>query len=113
MKFTLKRPCADCPFRTSALPGWLGGHEPEEIMQAVFGNEMWTCHQTVDEFMTFEAARANPVVQHCYGAAMFMRRMCKLPRDAEIAAFVQTVDMSVEDVFPNPQAFLDYHTPGD
>lgn len=78
MKFGLKKPCADCPFRKDSLKGWLGEERAQDIADAVTENDQtFACHKTVhhhDEEVEEEEVdeaewneeQANR--QHCAGA---------------------------------------------
>ena len=40
----VKKPCANCPFKTDALKGWLGKERMTEILAA----DSFVCHKTID-----------------------------------------------------------------
>jgi hypothetical protein len=40
--------CPDCPFRKDSIPGWLGPHSMEEIMNNFTHEFAWTCHMKRD-----------------------------------------------------------------
>lgn len=47
MRFDLKRPCAECPFKYSA-GGYLTQERAIEIAEAIlYGNKTFTCHKTI------------------------------------------------------------------
>lgn len=49
MKFDLRKPCVDCPFRKDALKGWLGEDRAQEIADALTRNDQtFACHKTVN-----------------------------------------------------------------
>lgn len=49
MKFDLRKPCVDCPFRKDALPGWLGAERSQEIADALLTEDKtFACHKTVE-----------------------------------------------------------------
>jgi len=37
MKYTLTKPCGNCPFTKSCMPGWLGGKRAEELVDGRCG----------------------------------------------------------------------------
>jgi hypothetical protein len=48
MKFDLRKPCVDCPFRKDALAGWLGRERAQEIADALTKEDKtFACHKTV------------------------------------------------------------------
>ena len=108
MKFDRSQPCSKCPFRRESVPGWLGGHPPQDLVAVVLRDGAWPCHQTHDG-MSFEAARQHPRVQHCGGAAAFANNLSKVSRDPEVAKHQRLVGKRA-DVFGLPQEFIDHHT---
>lgn len=111
MKFDRTEPCPKCPFRKTSAPGWLGSHNPQELVGVVLRDGAWPCHQTHNG-MSFEAARQHPRVQHCGGAAAFAANICKVSRDSEVAAHQRRVGKRTE-VFGLPQDFIDHHSVAD
>lgn len=71
VKFDLRRPCADCPFRHD-IPGYLTAGRAKEIATALLGDATFTCHKT-NEF-TNEGTVETPNSQHCAGALIFLER---------------------------------------
>lgn len=61
------RPCADCPWARTAIPGWLGGLTPKEWLAEAHGDGIIDCH-------TLTGAQ-------CAGAAIYRANVCKSPRD--------------------------------
>lgn len=48
MRFKLRRPCKNCPFRKDVVP-FLGGRRAEQMAQEVVMEERtFTCHETID-----------------------------------------------------------------
>lgn len=78
MKFDLKRPCAQCPFRTDIKP-YLRPERAEEIGEALLAGQTFTCHKTVDYDLIEEDDEGcethylgGDKDQHCAGAMIFL-----------------------------------------
>jgi hypothetical protein len=64
MLFTLKKPCAECPFRTDCLKGWLGAPRAKEITTGLLVEEKtFPCHKTTQD-------RKEIAWEMCAGAAV-------------------------------------------
>jgi hypothetical protein len=61
-----KKPCADCPFARTAIPGWLGANTIQEWVDMIHGEAFIHCHCTKN--------------QQCAGAAIFRANLLKVPR---------------------------------
>lgn len=61
MNFDLTKPCKECPFRNDR-PGYLHPERVEEITDALFSDQTFQCHKTID--------KGKP--QHCAGALIFL-----------------------------------------
>src|ERR1700704_3430623 len=77
-----KKPCKECPFRKTSLPGWLGtlSNHPSEFLAAGEYNIM-PCHMKVD----YDKAQERKMIvkgenNPCIGALSFFENACKLPR---------------------------------
>lgn len=76
MKFDLRRPCDNCPFRSDVrFP--LEVQRVEEIVQAITEKDLtFACHKTTRfDPETGEAVRGNPKEQHCAGALIMLEKM--------------------------------------
>lgn len=87
-----KKPCSDCPWARTAIPGWLGSSTPDEWLSHAHGEARVECHTLL--------------TQQCAGIAIYRRNMCKSPRDP--GALV--LDADREKVFSNPMEFIAHHT---
>jgi|SRR5208337_961993 len=85
------RPCTDCPFARTALPGWLGPYKREIWVQLLHGDERIDCH-----------AIKGP---QCVGAAIYRANVCKLPRDKSLLLLNPNRTL----VFAGPGEFLRHH----
>jgi hypothetical protein len=85
------RPCTDCPFARTALPGWLGSASPQEWLVVLHGEERIDCH-----------AIRGP---QCAGAAIYRANVCKRPRDKTLLALQSDRTL----VFAGPSEFLRRH----
>lgn len=105
------KPCADCPWRRVAAPGWLGPMSPDEWIALAHSDHPIACHKTIlDTDETGTGAWDHPGVRQCFGAAQFRVNVFKSPRnptDAEHAID----DRDTATVFGTDAEFLDYHRP--
>jgi len=72
MQDNLKSPCAECPFRKTALNGWLGGLTAQETSDLVLSEANFACHKT--------RHKANEKMSRCKGSQLFLINHCKLPK---------------------------------
>lgn len=76
MKFDLRRPCENCPFRSDViLP--LEVERVEEIVSAITEQDKtFACHKTTRfDPNDGEAVLSNPKEQHCAGALIMLEKM--------------------------------------
>lgn len=85
------KPCSDCLFARTSLPGWTGGSTVEEWLSGVRSDAMIPCHTLIGA--------------QCAGAAIFRKHMCKLPRDAEILQLAADRVL----VFATPAELIEHH----
>ena len=84
-------PCGDCPWAKDALPGWLGTMTAGEWIDAAHGEARVECHTLLGA--------------QCAGIATYRANVAKRCRNANILR----LPADREDVFSNPQDFLDHH----
>ncbi len=48
MLHNLKSPCAECPFKKTALPGWLGPDTPAQVVAQVHSEAGYGCHMNLE-----------------------------------------------------------------
>jgi hypothetical protein len=91
-----KKPCADCPFARTAIPGWLGASRngglatPDEWIDIAHGEIIERCHCTKN--------------QQCAGLAIFRANVCKLPRCALL------LEANRDLVFASDDEFKKHHS---
>jgi hypothetical protein len=78
MKFDLKAPCRECPFRTDVRP-YLRPGRVREILDAIIGRQQtFACHKTVD-YSGAEDGESDGVVgdnsQNCAGALILLEKI--------------------------------------
>jgi len=80
VRFDLKRPCVNCPFRRD-VPGFLSTGRAEEITDAILRQDQtFTCHKTLsgerteDEHGMEGDYHAGPKDQFCAGALIFLEK---------------------------------------
>jgi hypothetical protein len=74
MKFDLKKPCANCPFRNDRpdQEGWLGEERAADIIDAITRLQgTFSCHKTNGHDDEGEAI-VNENSQHCAGALIML-----------------------------------------
>lgn len=89
------KPCEDCPFRRTAVKGWLADQSPADYCQMAHSDDLIQCH-------TKKFPDGNHV--QCAGAAIYRANVAKychppnlkLPGDKEV-------------VFGSPVEFVEYH----
>lgn len=110
MKYDLKKPCNECPFRKKSLPGWLGPWKPREILQSIAVNP-FPCHRTIRHN---EQRYEDDTLQSCAGMALFLNNNLEKSRDTSNAIHqwaVRNADTSIKNsVFLNTLEFMDHHT---
>lgn len=106
-----KTPCAECPFRRASAPGWLGADTPEGFLRTSLSECRMPCHTFVD-YDDPDWETVAELAPMCAGRAIFLRNLCKIPRDAEQAEFTKSVKADRETVFARPNEFLDHHING-
>lgn len=115
MKFNLKRPCKDCPFRTDIHP-YLNADRVREITDALMtGNSTFACHETT-EYNEEEGDMASTKdSSHCAGAMIFLEvqeiaiqnQMVRIAERLRIYDH-KKLDMSAP-VFHDQQSMIDHH----
>lgn len=96
VKKQITRPCEDCPFARSALPGWLDGSTPDEYVMLPHAEGVIECHTKLDEGRT---------PHQCAGAAIYRSNVAKRCRDSIVLRLPRDTDA----VFATPVEFLKHH----
>lgn len=65
MKFDLKTPCGNCPFKVKTIP-YISTERAEEISLGIMNGKTFTCHKTTD--------LPDIKQQHCAGAMLFLEK---------------------------------------
>jgi hypothetical protein len=111
MKHAIKTPCAECPFRRDAAPGYLGGYSPEMYMDIVFSPASIACHLSKG----FGDINRIDEQRHCTGVSAFrantgyIANIHGYPTAAHDST--QIVGHNEEVFFASPQEFCDHHGP--
>ena len=107
MQKGLTQPCGACPFRRKSMAGWLGEETPKGFMQTTMNDVAMPCHCTIDyeDPKWKENFVANGKAEHCAGALIFFRNICKLSRDPERPR----LEADHDNVFSSQAEFLDHH----
>lgn len=113
MKFTLRRPCADCPFRTDCRPKWLGRKRANEIATSITAHQKtFSCHKTND----FESGEVQETEasQHCAGALIMLEKLNQPNQMMRIAERLRLYDRHKLDmaapVFDTAKQFIKHHS---
>lgn len=115
MKYTLKQPCENCPFRPDSMKGWLGEERAEQIITSLTEQgQTFSCHKT-NQFDddTGEACQEG---QHCAGALILLEKLeqpNQMMRIAERLGMYDRTKLDMEaPVFDEPEDFIEHHTKG-
>ncbi len=85
------RPCTDCPFARTALPGWLGDASVQEWVAMLHGETRIDCHAIIGP--------------QCAGAAIYRANVGKVPRDQTLLKLAADRNL----VFAGPGEFIRHH----
>lgn len=93
MRFDLKRPCKDCPFRKDVTP-YLRPDRAAEILDAIERQDQsFTCHKTISgEQQSDEGYVPGETDQFCAGALIMLEKMGSPNRLPRIAEFLKIYD---------------------
>ena len=101
-------PCTRCPFRRTALQGWLGGMSPDEFQHLANTETRMHCHCAIPsrhregvEYGSPEAAR----LPQCAGRAIYWTNQLKMPRDPSLLSLPRDPIT----VFEWPAEFVAHH----
>lgn len=103
MKLQHKAPCNECPWRTTAPAGWLGGHTAEMYADAVAGNEVPACHQQ-------DHGPRSSKTAMCAGALAVIANACIMPHKTKGCDAAAKEVGRRQDCFVHPAQFFTYHT---
>lgn len=118
MKYTLTKPCTDCPFRIDCLEGWLGVDRAEEIINSLIARQQtFTCH-SFNKFSENEDGDSIVIEdkdsQHCAGAMILLEKIDLPNQMMRIAERLRLYDRSKLDmhapVFDRAEEFIEHHS---
>lgn len=120
MKFELKRPCKDCPFRNDKLhqKGWLGKERALEIYNGLINGDCFPCHKTHNYDDESEGSQFVHQEGHqfCAGALIMLeneKTACQ-SQALRVAVGLRLCNPSNLDknspVFKNGDEFTDWHS---
>jgi len=69
MRYDMKRPCDNCPFRID-VPPFI---RPARAIEILTGDQAFACHKTVDYKGSFEG-KLDELTQHCAGVLIILER---------------------------------------
>lgn len=75
MNYNLKKPCANCPFRSDIKPFITGARAKEICNSLVEQQQTFPCHKTVKYDDDEGNGRVVPKSEHCAGAMIMLERM--------------------------------------
>ena len=107
MKFDLKSPCDQCPFRIDTQKGWLGCERATQIAQTLDQGNTFSCHKTGRN-------QRRIGEQHCAGALIvFKRSQGGFSGMISVAASLQIFNYKLLDldapVFESLDDFIEHH----
>lgn len=102
----MTKPCKQCPFRRTSLPGYLGeaSYDPESFLQSIEHSPI-PCHLTVNWEEKHPDVSKSPV---CIGSLQFHKNSCKQPRNVEYGVMVMNSTKN-KDVFNWKIEFIKHH----
>ena len=118
MRFTLKAPCKDCPFRNDKpkLKGWLGEDRATEIDDALSKDGAFPCHKTLGYCDDTGDRIVKTESIFCGGALIYLHKQGRLFDNAQtrIGAIFKMyapddLDMNAP-VFDTKEDFINFHT---
>lgn len=122
MKFHLKKPCKDCPFRKDKAhqKGWLGETKATKIYENLLDGGLFPCHKTHDYSQDSHDEQGKFIHQQdhqfCAGALILLENE---QNTAQSQALRMAMRLSLYDpddldlqspVFDNGNDFIDFHT---
>lgn len=122
MKFKLKKPCKNCPFRNDKpnLKGWLGKERAEEIYENLINGGLFPCHKTHDYSQDDEENNGEFKHQNshqfCAGALIMMENENSTYQSQALRMAIRfgLYDRDKLDkdspVFKNGEEFVDFHS---
>jgi hypothetical protein len=118
MKLDLKKPCGgtcNCPFRTDSLKGWLGQERAEELVSALYEQDLtFSCHKTTTDTEDGFDHSSDNNTQHCAGAMIMMEKSEQANQMMRLMERIGLYDRNKLDmtspVFDTPEQFIEHHT---
>jgi hypothetical protein len=112
MKYTMRKPCKNCPFRTD-IEGYLSRARAREIANGLLSGGTFSCHKTNDFEDNDEGwtdTVETPDSQHCGGALIFLEKQEQPNQMMRIAERLGLYDMRKLDmdapVFESAREFI-------
>jgi hypothetical protein len=111
IKMCGEKPCKECPFTKSSLPGWLADYTVQDFVDFLHNEVPFPCHMTQSESLPV-IVLAHKIrigeIRLCRGYAEMMKKSCKMPRVAWLKDLLDTVTVSDEAM--TIKEFSDYHS---
>lgn len=98
------KPCRECPWRKSSLPGWLGASTPLEFIALSESEARMPCHMTVD-YERDDWQEQVKTAPQCVGRSVHFANRCRLPKNPEILK----ANPDPDTVFSDPREFYKHH----
>ena len=109
MEFSVcKKPCNDCPFTKSSLPGWLADYTPQQLHMLVMSETPFPCHLTHEDDISIKEAGTTKYPL-CAGALAFMKKNGKMPKDLKLAKFVGEISRESLSEILSVREFYKHH----
>ncbi len=113
MNFNLKKPCANCPFRTDIRPFLTTGRAEEIVESIIDMQQTFPCHKTTVASDDYEygGMTTTEKSEHCAGALIlleFAERPNQMMRIAERLGMYDRTKLDMESpVFDDPDDWID------
>lgn len=75
MRFSPKQ-CAECPFKPTSMPMWLGAYTPGDVFRAIWKADPFFCHTTINYEDKNWLDKAMVKGKLCTGGLLFANLIC-------------------------------------
>lgn len=112
IKMCGEKPCSECPFTKTSLPGWLSDYTVQDFLNFVQFDVPFPCHMVTPP-AGVKASECGDLIQKgelqlCRGYAEMMKKSCKMPRPIWMNQLLQTLE--IHDGAMNTQEFIQHHS---
>lgn len=104
----VKKPCVECPWVRTSVPGHLGPYDAETWERAAHSDQAIACHMTIKPPPGGEEGSWDDgIMRQCAGVAIYRANSYKVPRNPEVTVLPRDTDLVFEF-----DEFVEHHTKG-